>query len=71
MQNLTEPATLVTDYLLAAFTAALAWKLRGGGRPQRWWAAGLAACSVAGLAGGTVHGFVKTCPRRSRPRSGC
>jgi hypothetical protein len=62
MQNITEPATLVTDYLLAAFTAALAWKLRGGGHPQRWWAAGLAASSVAGLAGGTVHGVVRLMP---------
>lgn len=57
MQTITEPATLVTDYLLAAFTAWLAWKLRAGGRPQRLWAAGLLATSVAGLAGGTVHGF--------------
>lgn len=62
MQNVTEPATLATDYLLAAFTAMLAWKLTAGAHPQRWWATGLFASSVAGLAGGTVHGFVKILP---------
>jgi hypothetical protein len=55
---ITEPATLLTDYLLAAFTAALAWKLyASGGAARRWWAVGFAATAVAGLAGGTVHGF--------------
>lgn len=57
MHAITEPATLVTDYLLAAFTAVLAWKLSAGGLPQRLWAAAFLATSVAGLAGGTVHGF--------------
>jgi hypothetical protein len=55
---ITEPTTLATDYLLAAFTATLAWKLRGsGGAAQRWWAVAFAATAVAGMAGGTVHGF--------------
>ena len=63
MDGITEPATLVTDYLLAAFTAFLGWRLRSGGRPQRWWAAGFFASSVAGLAGGTVHGFVRLMPQ--------
>ena len=58
MSGITEPATLVTDYLLAAFTAVLGWRLwRAGGRPQRWWAAAFGATAVAGLAGGSVHGF--------------
>lgn len=62
MDVITEPATLVTDYLLAAFAAVLSWKLRSGGAPQRWWAAGLAATAAAGLSGGTVHGFVRVLP---------
>jgi hypothetical protein len=58
MDVITEPATLVTDYLLAAFTAMLAWRLTStGGAAQRWWALGFAATSVSGIAGGTVHGF--------------
>jgi hypothetical protein len=58
MPFITEPATLVTDYLLAAFTAVLAWRLRASGAPpQRWWAAVFAAIALAGVAGGTVHGF--------------
>ena len=58
MTFITEPATLATDYLIAAFTAALAWKLRRGPSwPQRCWAAAFAAIAVAGVAGGTVHGF--------------
>jgi hypothetical protein len=62
MEFITEPATLATDYLLAAFTAVLAWRLKSGGAPQRWWAAGLAASGVAGMAGGTVHGFARVLP---------
>ena len=58
MTFITEPATLATDYLLAAFTATLAWRLRAtGGQSQWWWAIGFAASAAAGLAGGTVHGF--------------
>lgn len=66
--TITEPATLVTDYLLAAFTAALAWRLfrarsldsRVGGPTSAWklwWAVAFASTAAAGLAGGTVHGF--------------
>lgn len=57
-----EPATLITDYLLAAFTAVLARRLfraarESGSAPQWWWAVAFAATAVAGFAGGTVHGF--------------
>lgn len=54
-----EPATLVTDYLLAAFTAVLAHRVwrASRGASERWWAAAFAATAVAGIAGGTVHGF--------------
>ena len=60
--TITEPATLITDYLLAAFTAALAWRLlkqfrTTGVRSKYWWAAAFAASAVASFTGGTVHGF--------------
>lgn len=60
--TITEPATLITDYLLAAFTIVLAWRLFGAARrtgrvSQWWWAVAFLATAVAGIAGGTVHGF--------------
>jgi hypothetical protein len=60
--TITEPATLITDYLLGAFTAALAWRLFAAARQnglvsQWWWGVAFAATAVAGVAGGTVHGF--------------
>ena len=60
--TITEPATLVTDYLLGAFTAVLARRLFVASRENRlaarwWWAVAFAATAVAGVAGGTVHGF--------------
>ena len=60
--TITEPATLITDYLLAAFTAALAWRLlkqfrTTGVRSKYWWAAAFAASALASFTGGTVHGF--------------
>ena len=63
---ISEPATLVTDYLLAIFTAVLAFRLlraadradrSGIAREQRWWSAAFALTAVAGASGGTVHGF--------------
>lgn len=60
--TITEPATLITDYLLAALTAVLAWRLFVAARESRlasqwWWGLAFAATSAAGIAGGTVHGF--------------
>jgi hypothetical protein len=60
--TITEPATLITDYLLAAFTTVLARRLFVTARENRvvsqwWWGVAFAATAVAGLAGGTVHGF--------------
>lgn len=60
--TITEPATLVTDYLLAVFTGVLAWRLFRAARktrsvPRRWWAIAFLATAAAGVAGGTVHGF--------------
>ncbi len=72
--TISEPATLVTDYLLAVFTAILgsqlrraAWRADAGGfwdiARWRWWlAAAFAATAVAGITGGTVHGFQQTLP---------
>ena len=64
--TISEPATLVTDYLLAIFTAVLALRLLraanhagspGIARERRWWSAAFALTAVAGASGGTVHGF--------------
>ena len=60
--TITEPATLITDYLLAAFTTVLARRLFGAARASRsmsqwWWAVAFLATAIAGVAGGTVHGF--------------
>jgi hypothetical protein len=67
--TISEPATLVTDYLLAIFTAALGWRLGRAARvaewsgfiqtarQQDWWSVAFLATAIAGAAGGTVHGF--------------
>jgi hypothetical protein len=64
--TISEPATLVTDYLLALFTGVLALQLlaaanRAGpgrmARERRWWAAAFGLTALAGATGGTVHGF--------------
>jgi hypothetical protein len=64
--TISEPATLVTDYLLAIFTAVLAFRLRRAAnhagsdrmaRERRWWSAAFGLTAVAGASGGTVHGF--------------
>jgi len=67
--TISEPATLITDYLLALFTAWLARRLARAARDaewsalvetaraQRWWSVAFMASAVAGAAGGTVHGF--------------
>jgi hypothetical protein len=57
-----EPATLITDYLLAGFTAVLATRLfraarQGGSRAQWWWGIAFSATAVASTFGGSVHGF--------------
>jgi hypothetical protein len=67
--QITEPATLATDYLLAVFTAWLARRLALASRVaewnglvekagvQQWWSVAFMATAVAGATGGTVHGF--------------
>jgi hypothetical protein len=72
--TITEPMTLATDYLLAVFTASLAWRLRRAAqmaaaahqaavaRLRRWWAVAFLATAIAGVSGGTVHGFQQVLP---------
>lgn len=63
--TITEPATLTTDYLLAAFTAVLAWRLLRAARANRsqwWWAVAFATTAVVGITGGTVHRFQLVLP---------
>ena len=59
---ISEPSTLVTDYVLGGLTAVLAWRLLVANRqrPQRAvrsWAAALMAVAVGSIVGGTYHGF--------------
>ncbi len=59
---ITEPMTMATDYLLAAWSVVLAvWLLRrGAGAPRQpliLWLLAFAVTAVAALAGGTAHGF--------------
>ena len=60
--QITEPATMITDYLLGLFTVILALRLfkLNGGQPQnsiRLWGGALAATAIAAFLGGTSHGF--------------
>ena len=59
--NVSEPATLATDYALAMVAGVLGVRLaRGapsGADGRRLWAAAFVAGAAAALAGGTVHGF--------------
>lgn len=60
--TISEPVTLLTDYLLAALVAALAIALWRSARATRqgsprFWAAAFSASALAALAGGSWHGF--------------
>jgi len=58
---MSEPTTVLTDYLLAALGLVLAWRLSRSGSPppvsRRLWAASFLALAVAALLGGTWHGI--------------
>ena len=57
---ISEPTTLLTDYLLAAVAIALGARLAAaatGSRPRQLWAVAFAIGGCAALAGGTVHGL--------------
>ena len=58
--GLAEPATTLTDYLLAAVGFALGFRILArteGQRSRVLWAASLLATGAAAVAGGTSHGF--------------
>jgi hypothetical protein len=60
--HVTEPMTMITDYLLAGFAAALALLLLRKARRERLasvflWVLAFFVATVAALAGGTAHGF--------------
>ena len=53
-----EPATLITDYLLALLGMGCGWHLgRFANSAQRWWSRALWMSGAAALIGGTHHGF--------------
>ena len=59
---ITEPTTLLTDYLLAALVFHFAFRLfrvagRTGQSSIRWWATAFVFSAVAAVTGGTYHGF--------------
>ena len=59
--TLHEPATLLTDYLLALLGGVCGWRLRclAGGEniPQLWWSRALRFTAMAAAVGGSHHGF--------------
>ena len=58
---MSEPTTVLTDYVLAAVALVVAWRLvhsrPRASVPGRWWAASFVALAVAALVGGTRHGI--------------
>lgn len=65
--TITEPTTLLTDYLLAALTAGFAsmlWRAAGKSEQvsQRQWAGAFAAAALAAALGGSWHGFQSSLP---------
>jgi hypothetical protein len=61
-----EPATLVTDLLLAILGGSLAWRLHrrmpATNLAARWWTRTLALTAVSAFVGGTYHGFAPNFP---------
>jgi len=62
---ISEPMTVLTDYLLAGVAAALAYRLHRANRSRAatLWALTFAATALAALVGGSVHGLVPRPPR--------
>jgi hypothetical protein len=59
--TISEPMTLLTDYLLGAVAWWLGWKLsKSSQRSQRWWAYAFGALALGAFLGGTWHGFVRS-----------
>jgi hypothetical protein len=61
-----EPATLVTDLLLAVLGGWLAWRLRrrmpSANLAALWWSRSLALTAVSAFIGGMYHGFAPNFP---------
>jgi hypothetical protein len=60
--QITEPTTMITDYLVAALALTLGWRLLQDSKKEnclaeRWWAWAFFATAAGALAGGTSHGF--------------
>jgi hypothetical protein len=57
--TITEPTTMLTDYLLTALCVGLAWRLARAspGASLRLWRGAFSVTAFAALAGGTAHGF--------------
>jgi uncharacterized protein DUF6962 len=59
--TISEPMTLVTDYLLGGVTAWLSYLLfKKQNASTRFWAIAFAALAVGAVLGGTWHGFVQS-----------
>jgi hypothetical protein len=56
--TITEPATLVTDYLMAGLAAFFAVRLPRGS----WWSRAFALTAASAFLGGTHHGFQEVLP---------
>ncbi len=63
--TIAEPATTLTDYLMACLAACFAAVLGGRGQGAghtRWWSRAFAFLAASALAGGTCHGFQGSVP---------
>lgn len=61
-----EPATFLTDCVLAALAATLAWRLRVAGPAAGWWRRAFVLIAVSAIVGGTYHGFAPHAPEAAR-----
>jgi hypothetical protein len=57
-----EPVTLLTDVVLAALAATLAWRLPVANPAARCWRRALACTALSALVGGSYHGFAPNFP---------
>jgi hypothetical protein len=66
-QLIAEPVTLITDYLMAAVTGWLGWRLhqaREGHAARSYWACAFATSALAAGLGGSYHGFANLLDER-------